>query len=112
MQVSKVFYQVTAPLLYRNIIINNKYPVSTVLSGNGLVERESTRYLPEVVNLKAPLLSRTRQITLNAHCCKRSDFTSDTCPNLKTLLVVPNDSLTDGEQWCRDRAYCPILHSA
>lgn len=51
-------------------------------------------------------------ITLNGHSCKQSSFTLDTCPNLKTLLIVPKASHTSGAQWCRGRAYCPILQRA
>lgn len=64
-----------------------------------------------MVNLKSTALSAAQQITVFKHSCKRSSFTSDTFPNLKTLLIVPHlDSVE--EKWCADKVYCPILQES
>ena len=64
-----------------------------------------------MVNLKSTALSAVQQITVFKHSCKRSSFTSDTFPNLKTLLIVPHlDSVE--ERWCAARDLCPILRKA
>jgi len=106
-----VFYQVAAPLLYNNVILKGAHSLSKLLTGNELVDRNANKYSTGVVNLKSELLSGTQQLTIMNHSCKRSFFTSDTCPDLKTLLIIPHlDSLH--ESWCAGNIICPILQEA
>lgn len=112
MQVSKVFYQVAAPLLYRHIIIKNEQPVSGVLSGNILIDRRPTRYNSGIVNLKSSLLSMVNQMSLKTHSCGPSSFTSNTCPNLKILHVLLETRPISVNRWCKDRHVCAILQGA
>jgi hypothetical protein len=62
--------------------------------------------------MKSNLLSMVQQITIAAHSCARSSFTSDTCPNLKTLLVVHKVRFGSDDQFCEGGMYCPILERA
>ena len=108
MRVSKTFYQVAGPLLYRNIIVNTNRSISPVLVGNSIVNRDGTREQGAAINLKNSLLSLIKLVTIVEHGCSREAFTGPLL-RIPTLLVVPRASCADIHYLCSSRLSCPTI---
>jgi len=123
MRVSKTFYEVAGPLLYSNVIVKYRQPMSRVLVGFKTPDKNATRCRPAVSNLKVQLLSYVQQLTVATHSCDaynlpidssayRNLFPTELFLNLKTLLVIPFAECCETEYLCDYSNRCPILARA
>jgi hypothetical protein len=108
MRVSKTFYQVAGPLLYRNIVVKTQHSISPVLIGNSIVSRDGTQEGVAATNLKNNLLSLIKHITIVEHRCSRDAFAGPLL-RIPTLLVVPRSSCAESYHLCLGRVSCPSL---
>lgn len=108
MRVSKTFYEVTGPLLYRNIVINNEYPALAITAGDSLVGRRATRQHAAAFNLKTKLLSLTQNLVIASHLCTGSSF-AGALLDVHTLLIDPSPSCGGNNRLCNSMSGCPIL---
>jgi len=108
MRVSKSFYQVAGPLLYRNIVVNTEHSISPVLIGNSIVSRDGAREQGAAINLKSSLLSLIQHVTVVMHRCSRDAFTGPLL-RIPTLLVIPRSSCSGSQPLCIGRTSCPTI---
>jgi len=124
MRVSKTFHEAAGALLYSNVIIKEKTPISSVVEGWRLRDKESRGCRPAILNLKKTLLSLVQQLTIVTHTCKVPPLTStwheaaeyyhDRIPSecftgLKSILVLPYAFCHDSELLCGNTQHCLIL---
>ena len=108
MRVSKTFYQVAGPFLYRNIVFNTNPSISSVLVGNSIVNRDGAQDRVAAIDLKKTLVSLIKQVTIREHRCSRDAFAGPLL-RIPTLLVVPRASCDDSHHLCMGRLSCPTI---
>jgi len=108
MRVSKVFYQVAGPLLYKNIVIDTKHPTKAIVAGDSIVDLDATRNRAATVNLKRRLLSLIKNMTISMHSCLRSPYHGPLL-RIHTLLVIPQGNCQEYGQLCSYGSSCPNL---
>jgi hypothetical protein len=104
MRVSKQFYEVAGPLLYKKVVIRNR--LAEIMLGHSLIDRAPTKFRAASVNLKAHLLSLVEHLTIVTHTCGAAD---PHFPNVKTLLVMPYADDVANEALCQYAKRCTIL---
>jgi len=124
MRVSKTFHEAAGALLYSNVIIKEKTPISGVVKGWRLRDKKSRGSRPAILNLKKTLLSLVQQLTIVTHTCnvpsltptwhEAAEYYHDRIPSecftgLKTILVLPYAFCHDSELLCGNTYHCLIL---
>ena len=124
MRVSKTFHEAAGALLYSNVIIKEKTPISSVVEGWRLRDKESRGCRPIVHNLKKTLLSFVQHLTIVTHTCNVPPLTptwhelggyfhdkipSECFTGLKTILVLPYALCHESELLCRNTYHCLIM---
>jgi len=108
MRVSKIFYQVAGPLLYRNIVIDFNHPTAAIAAGDSIVDRDATRNRAATVNLKRRLLSLVKNMTISMHDCTKSPSYGPLL-RIDTLLIVPRVNCRGDYRLCMYGVSCPTL---
>jgi hypothetical protein len=104
MQVSKQFYEVAGPLLYKKVVIKNR--LAEIMVGHSHTDRAPTKSRAASVNLKRHLLSLVEHLTIVTHTCGAAE---PHFPNVKTLLVMPYADDVANEALCQYAKRCTIL---
>jgi len=112
MRVSETFWELAGPLLYSNVIVNRRHPMSKVLEGLSVVvdENQDNGFLPHPDDPKGQLLSYVQQLTVIPHTCDWAPIYPGWFPNLKTLLILPYADHHSNSRLCETSGNrCPLL---
>ena len=104
MRVSKQFYEVAGPLLYKKVVIKNR--LAEIMVGHTHIDRAPTKSRAASVNLKSHLLSLVEHLTIVTHTCGAAE---PHFPNVKTLLVMPYADDVANEDLCQYAKRCTLL---
>jgi len=104
MRVSKQFYEVAGPLLYKQVVIRNR--LAEFMVGHTHIDRAPTKSRAASVNLKSHPLSLVEHLTIVTHTCGAAE---PHFPNVKTLLVMPYADDVANEALCQYAKRCTIL---
>jgi hypothetical protein len=103
MRVASEFHKIASPLLYRNVIVKGVNGMSKVLAQHQLADND------EDDAPKTTLLSKVRQLTLLTHTCRMNTLSTDSLPNLQTLIIIPRATCRRAKWICSKRS-CPIFY--
>jgi hypothetical protein len=104
MRVSKQFYEVAGPLLYKKVVIKNR--LAETMVGHRAVYRAPTKSRAASYNLKRHLLSLVEHLTIVTHTCGAAE---PYFPNVKTLLIIPYADDVTNEDLCQYSKRCSLL---
>jgi hypothetical protein len=104
MRVSKQFYEVAGPLLYKKVVIKNR--LAEIMLGHSQIDRAPTKSRAASVNLKTQLLSLVEHLTIVTHTCGAVE---PHFPNAMTLLIIPYADDLANEDLCQYSKRCEIL---
>lgn len=109
MPVSKQFYEVAGPLLYKKVVIKNRLAEvmlgHQVMKGHGCLQFASSKSRAPV-RLKEQLLSFVEHLTIVTHTCGAVE---PHFPNVKTLLIMPYADDYTNMDLCQYSRHCRIL---
>jgi hypothetical protein len=106
MRVSKQFYEVAGPLLYKKVVVKNR--LSELMLGHDRLDRAPTKRSPAIFNLKTQLLQLVQHLTVVTHTC---GMVEPYFPNVKTLLIMPYADDWANESLCQYSRSCRVLYN-